>query len=269
MKWRWTSASTIILANVSNRLNTDIISQTISWSVLSHALTFTLQKLIAVHFQGHVHLCVRLTENPVESESMCSSSLLMQFQAFTRLCGRHCFATPSLWMHKTSVGQRKSTESTSPQTAPFTSTHFPEFDDLFHDCTLFAVPLASYRRCNLGATPKGLGAALVCEGLAGTFPSPLVFPGWRRQTWVLSKAAVWLFLLPRPQNTSDLNQQTVLLPALFFPCCLCQRKGSGLSLELHQAVRAGRSAPRSIWCQRGSQLVPRPYYSGRFVAMER
>lgn len=66
-------------------------------------------------------------------------------------------------------------------------------------------------------------------------------------------------------NAADLNQLSVLLPASrpFFPLLpLPEEKGCGLGSERCQAVRAGRSAPRSIWCQRGSQLVPRPCYSG-------
>lgn len=70
-------------------------------------------------------------------------------------------------------------------------------------------------------------------------------------------------------NAADLNQLSVLLPAsrpfFFFFLSLLplpEEKGCGLGSERCQAVRAGRSVPRSIWCQRGSQLVPRPCYSG-------
>lgn len=50
-------------------------------------------------------------------------------------------------------------------------------------------------------------------------------------------------------------------PTSWVSCCLCQRSGSGLIFERCQAVLAGRLAPYSIWCQWGSQLVPRPCYS--------
>lgn len=50
-----------------------MISQVISWSVLSQALTFTLQDLIAVHFQGRIHLCVSFAENP-QSENVAAAA---------------------------------------------------------------------------------------------------------------------------------------------------------------------------------------------------
>lgn len=58
-----------------------MISQMISWSVLSRVLTFTLQDLIAVHFQGRSLLCVRMSENKQSENVSSSGSLPTQFQA--------------------------------------------------------------------------------------------------------------------------------------------------------------------------------------------
>lgn len=50
-----------------------MISQMISWSMLSQALTFTLQDPIAVHFQGRIHFYVRFAEKP-QSENVAAAA---------------------------------------------------------------------------------------------------------------------------------------------------------------------------------------------------
>lgn len=66
----------------------------VKWSnevFILQALTSALQDLIAVHFQGHIHLCVSFAEN-LHSEfvwQQLNSSLLMQCKAFTHVCQQH------------------------------------------------------------------------------------------------------------------------------------------------------------------------------------